>query len=315
MINVFCTAPIGRFLNELNVPDKIELRVDEYATGRALEEGLVWCDAHISNARVKLDLGMLSKAKNLRYIFQPSIGNENLSDCLLESNIVIDGLLSQVEFRESNTTTAEHTLTLILAAMKEFRSLTDDVVDNGLWDNRRYHISDLADATLGIIGFGVVGKGLRQLVSGFKCNVLVYDPYIDDDEMKDFNVSKVSLEILLEQSDVISLHCPLNKETYKILNSHNCVNLKMSSVIVNCARGGVVCEEMVSKKIANSTLRGYAADVLEGENPQGVKDHNLVAEASRNKNIIISPHVGGSSYVYMRKIFQLAIGKIVQEVG
>jgi D-3-phosphoglycerate dehydrogenase len=314
LINVFCTAPIGRFLDELDVPDNIELRVEEYATGSALEEGLIWCDAHISNARVKLDLGMLSKAKNLRYIFQPSIGNENLSACLRGSSIVIDGLWSQVEFRKSNTTTAEHTLTMILTAMKQFRNLTDDVVDNGLWDNRRYHISDLADATLGIIGFGVVGKGLRQLASGFKCNVLVYDPYIDDDEINDFNVSKVSLETLLEQSDVISLHCPLNKETYKILNSQNCINLKRSSIIVNCARGGVVCEEMVSKKIGNGTLKGYAADVLEGEDPQGVKDHHLVTEASRNMNIIISPHVGGSSYVYMRKIFQLAIDNIAQEV-
>lgn len=281
MIKVFCTAPINRFLDKLTIPQNLDLRVMEYATGDNLVDGLNWSDAHISNARVKIDSSSLSEAKQLKYLFQPSIGSENLDISIYDLKFKVDGLWNQVDFRRNNMTTAEHSISLILAAIKNLRALTDDVVSSGAWDNRKYLISDIQNCTVGIIGFGVVGQGLRKLLTGFGCNVIAFDPYIEEKTFQDLNVENVTLKQLIEKADIISLHCPLNKETYRILNHESCKNIKSSTVIVNCARGGVVCEDMILDKISDKTLAAYAADVLEGENPAGVADHRLVKAAEK----------------------------------
>lgn len=314
MIKVFCTAPINRFLKELKIPPNLDLRVIEYATGKDLIAGLNWCDAHISNARVQIDSSILSEAKNIKYIFQPSIGSENLDKSIYSSKIKVDGLWNQIEFRKNHNTTAELAISLILTAIKNFRALTDDVKTSGSWDNRRYFIRDIQHCKVGIIGFGIVGQGLRKLLKGFGCDVMAYDPYLEDKIFLDLDVQKVKLEQLIKKADIISLHCPLNSETYKMLNNESCANMKQNTVIVNCARGGVVCEEMVLDKLAEKTLGAYAADVLEGENPAGVASHNLVQAAEKYNNLIITPHVGGSSYAYMRSIFQLAFDRVVEEI-
>ena len=309
-IKVFCTAPINRYLKYLEIPSNINLKVNEYATGQDLMSGINWCNRHISNARIKLSNELFEQGSCVDKIYQPSVGFDNIEIDISKFDINISGLWNEVEFRKSNLSTAEHTLSLILAHLKNLIKLVDDVKSSGRWDNRSYHIKDLCDQKVGIVGFGCVGQGLAHLVRAFRSNILVYDPYIDTSNFINQSVRFVDYYTLLQSCDLISFHTPLNEETKNMFNQDHIEKCSKKPLIVNCARGGIVNESDIIKGLNSETISGYVTDVLEHENPLGVNGNKLVESSYKDQRILITPHVGGSSFNYMKKIFQLALDRI-----
>ncbi|MDC3092783.1 hypothetical protein OA410_02160 [Paracoccaceae bacterium] len=307
---VFCTAPIGRFLPDLNIPNNIELKVNEYATGKELLSGLKWCNRHISNARVVLDNDLLDRSGNVSMIYQPSIGSDNIAFNDLNVNVKVSGLWEEVDFRHSRLTTAELTLTLILSHLKNITQLIRDVKNSGMWDNRPYYIRDLADLNVGIVGFGCVGQGLAKLISPFGSKIFATDPFIDKDMFREAPVRFRNFKELLKCCDIISFHTPLNNSTQKMLGTKEINECKERPLIVNCARGGIVNESAIIDALKSNKICGYVCDVLEGENPAGVGGNQLLKFSKNDNRVLISPHVGGSSFNYMRDIFQIALDRV-----
>ena len=96
--------------------------------------------------------------------------------------------------------------------------MSSNVENNFSWDNRKYFFNDIRNSTIGIIGFGNIGRKLYELLKPFNCNILVYDPYISNAETSQYDVSKTDLNSLLIASDIVTLHVPLNKETKYLID-------------------------------------------------------------------------------------------------
>jgi phosphoglycerate dehydrogenase-like enzyme len=159
-------------------------------------------------------------------------------------------------------------------------------VKNNLW----YQIKgrQLSGCTVGIIGCGNIGKDLVKLLKPFNCKILSHDIRSFNKFYQDNNVLPVSLEELLKESDVVTLHLPLDKSTKNIINKNKLQMMKNSAVLINLARGGLVDEVALKKILLEKKIAGAALDVFETEPP-------INNEFALIDNVLITPHIGGST--------------------
>jgi len=195
---------------------------------------------------------------------------------------------------------SDHALALILALVRKI-SLMDRDVRNGVWSYKKaVPVRRLSDMTLGLIAFGNIARRVAAKAEafGFK-RVLVHDPYVSDGRQYpryDF----VSLDTLLEQADIISVHAPTTAETKHLINRQTLSQMKTSSFLVNTSRGALVNEADLVAALREGKLAGVALDVLENE--KDVTNHPLFEFA----NVIITPHMAwystGSIAELQRKV-------------
>jgi phosphoglycerate dehydrogenase-like enzyme len=153
--------------------------------------------------------------------------------------------------------------------------------------------SELSGKTVGIVGTGAIGLRTAELLKAFGCNLLGYSTTVKE-EGKKLGIKYVSLDELLEASDIITLHTPLNKETRFLINSKNIVLMKPNAILINCARGEVIEIDAVAKALNEEKIAGAAIDVFETEPPLPL-DHILFSA----KNTILTPHVAFATHESM----------------
>ena len=309
---VLITAPLLRFPDLIKIAEKyFSVEIYEYMPYAELKKQIYKYDGLLINARIKFDNELINKASKLRAVFSPTIGYDHVDlKSLNDSHINFSAIGLESEFRKTLWSTAEHALTLMLNVYRNIKPMNFEVENNFSWDNRKFFFNDIRNSTVGIIGFGNIGRKLCALLRPFECKILYYDPYVDLSVNNDFNVRKVSLHELLKMSDIVSLHTPLNDETKHLINHQEFSLMKPNSVIINTSRGGVINELAFISAIENKIIWGGAFDVLENESPFGVEHSALVNFAKKNQNILITPHVGGSSNDYLHKIFLYSIEKL-----
>ncbi|MCH7935548.1 MAG: phosphoglycerate dehydrogenase [Proteobacteria bacterium] len=160
-----------------------------------------------------------------------------------------------------------------------------EVLD-GVW---RQHVGrQLSKRTVGIVGYGHVGKDLGRLLRAFGCKVLAHDILDFPDFYAESGVEPAGLEELLRQSDVVTLHLPFDETTANILSAERLALMKPDAVLINTARGGLVDEEALKGALKDGRLLGAAFDVFATEPPEDQELLNL-------PNFIVSPHIGGSA--------------------
>ena len=306
------TAPIKRFKDVISRCKKeYDLHIYEYAPYIELEKIIHQYDFLIPNARIKIDKNLIFKASTLKAIYQPSLGYDHIDVVSLkQKNIKFGAISLDEEFRSKFWTTAEHTLMLILASLRNFKEMVDDVDNKFLWDNRKYLIKDLRDLTIGIIGYGNIGRKVCELLKGFGSQILVYDPYVNHASINFDKIKKVSLQNLLKESDVLTLHVPLNEETNNLIAKSELNQMKESSIIINTSRGGILNENDFLWALENKKIFGGGFDVLKGESPDGISNSKIAQISKINKHITITPHVGGSGFKYMNEIFNHSITRL-----
>jgi len=156
---------------------------------------------------------------------------------------------------------------------------------------------------------GNIGSKVAHLCNVFGAKVSAYDPYLEEDEFPNY-VEKVSLDRIIRQSDIVTVHVPANDETQKMVDANAISKMKQKAYLLNVARGGIVCEASLLTALKADYIAGAALDVLEGESPFGVGDHPLVRFSVDRDNVLITPHLGGSSYPYMESIFLHSIDEL-----
>ena len=299
-MKVLVTAPIKRFpkvIKELNSFSDLTIR--EYLDQKKLIKIIHEFDGLIPNARIPIDKNIIEAGRNLKAIYQPSLGYEHIDTIALGRKKILFGCLAfDKKFKKTLWSTAEHTLTLILSLIKKINYANHEVKKFGKWDNRKFHIEDLGTKTVGIIGLGNIGSKVAKLSKDFGANVIAYDPYVVSKKYK-----QLSLDKLCSQADIISVHVPFNKETKNLLSYKQFIKMKNKVCLINTSRGGIVNEKELRDFIKNNKNFMYGADVLEGESPFGVQNNLLVKLSKNHNNILITPHIGGSSFQYMEKIF------------
>jgi D-3-phosphoglycerate dehydrogenase len=148
---------------------------------------------------------------------------------------------------------------------------------------------DLANTTVGVVGFGNIGRKVARRLAGFEGEVLAYDPYVDDDAIRDFGATPVTLEELLGGADAVTLHVRLSEETKHLIGAEELETMKESAFVVNTARGGLVDEDALVEALDDGQIAGAALDVFETEPLP--EDHRLLGR----ENVTLSPHTAGST--------------------
>lgn len=201
---------------------------------------------------------------------------------------------------------AEAIVGWLIALSHHFRA-KDRIVREGCWDERtRWMGTELRDRTLGVIGFGGIGRALVGLLSGFGMQTpLVFDPYLDEASSTRDGVRPVSLLELLEQSDFVSINCPLTDDTRDLIGDNELAAMKSSAFLVNTARGGIVNENALYAALEAGKIAGAAIDCFDGEPLTAPHRFGTL------DNVLLAPHCIAWTYELFRDIGRTASQAII----
>ncbi len=241
-------------------------------------------DALFVRSAVKVNADVLAKAPKLRVIGRAGVGVDNVD----LPAATAAGVLVMNTPGGNAVAVAEHTLGLMLCMA---RSLPQAITStkSGKWEKKKFMGSELRGKTLGIVGLGYIGQEVAKRARGFEMKIIASDPYANPKIAKDLGVALVSLDELYGQSDYITLHVAITKETNKMLNDAAFAKMKPGVRIVNCARGELVDGEALARAIQSGKVAGASIDVFETEPPQA-GDPLLALET-----VLATPHIGGST--------------------
>lgn len=232
----------------------------------------------------KITAAVQDAAPRLKVICKHGVGTDNI-DIQAATQRGIPVMFTPLANFES---VAEHTLALILSLIRRIPN-EDKRIRNGIFDKKKYDGLELLGKTLGIIGFGHIGKRLAELVAPFKMKVVAYHPSCTGEALPPY-ISKVkNVADIFPQADIISLHCPLNQDTKGMINTETISQMKQGVYIINTARGGIVNENDLFHALQEGRVGGAALDVFEVEPPPA--DHPLF----QLNNVIFTTHVAGAS--------------------
>jgi D-3-phosphoglycerate dehydrogenase len=269
----------------LAILDAPDVQADNLRPSRAeLRECIGNYDALIVRWMTRIDADLLDRAPHLKVIGRAgaSLDNVDLEAASRRGIIVTNTPLMH------STASAEFTLGLLLALARKIPQ-AHQAVQSGEWSSRRqYFGSELEGKTLGLVGFGRVGRDVAVRAQAFGLEVLAYDPYIDDSEVKNTGVVLVDLDELLRRSDFISLHAPLNEETKRLIGADEIMRMKPGAYLINTARGALIDEEAVAVGVRSGKIAGVAVDAFTREPPIGSPLIGL-------PNVITTPHLGAST--------------------
>jgi D-3-phosphoglycerate dehydrogenase len=184
--------------------------------------------------------------------------------------------------------TAEHTFALMLSLVRHIAAAHHSVAA-GEWNRKAFRGTELCGKTLGIVGLGRVGTEVARRAMTFSMTVLATDPIADEGKAEELGVQLVDLEELLSSSDIVTVHVPLDDSTRKMIAGKQIDQMKHGAYLINCARGGVIDEEMVADACRNGKLAGVAIDVYSSEPPAGNPLLTL-------PNVVLTPHIGGATW-------------------
>lgn len=245
---------------------------------------------------IAIDEELLNHASNLRYIITPTTGLNHIDLATAKAkDICVISLKGETDFLNNIKSTAEHTWALLLALIRRIPAASSDVLQ-GNWQRERFLGSELNGKTIGIIGFGRLGRIVARYAQGFDMKILVND--IDPTSLKNLPLGyqSCSLKELLSKSDIISLHIPFNEENKYFFDSSKFKQLKSNSILINTSRGEVIQEEALLEALNNNGIGGAALDVLWDDSSWSSyipPKHALIQYAKENENLIITPHIGG----------------------
>lgn len=263
-----------------------------------------------------VDRAIINKAHRLKAIATATTATNHIDETAAnERQIKVISLKGERRFLNSVYSTAEHTFGLILALLRKIPSAQADVF-KGRWRNDCFRGRELYGKTLGIIGFGRLGQMVARIARGFQMKIFAYDT------KKDINypagVRKVSLDRLLTDSDIVSLHIPLGEQTKGFMSEQLFKKMRKGSYLVNTSRGAILDEDALVRRLKMGHLAGAAVDVLTGEEKPGFRigQHPLVKYAKTHNNLIITPHIGGAALEAIEKtdiFIAQKLGKFFQD--
>ncbi|WP_080777067.1 2-hydroxyacid dehydrogenase [Chryseobacterium phocaeense] len=260
----------------------------------------------IIRSRIPLDKNFLEKGKNLKFIARVGAGMENI-DIPAAERLGIQLINSPEGNRDS---VAEHVVGMLLILMNRL-FIASQEVKNGIWLREENRGDELLGKTVGLIGYGNMGKATAKRFSGFGCKVIFHDilPGLSDEF-----ASQVSLEELKASADIISLHIPLTSETHYLVDEKFISEMKKDFYFVNTARGKNVETKYLVQALRAGKVKGVCLDVLEYEKSSF---ENLETENEDlqylldSEKAIVTPHIAGWTHQSKEKLAQVIVDKIV----
>ena len=245
-----------------------------------------------------LSANVIDQLTELKIVCKFGVGLDNIDvDYLKKKNINL-GWKPGI----NASSVAELALSYIILTLREASQLNRKML-NFEWQ-KVINSRDLSGMTIGIIGYGHIGKKLASYLAPHECNIIIYDPFLEDDSHPIELVNYVSFEYLLKNSDAISIHIPLNESSRGMIDRTELSLMKKGSVLINLARGGIVNESALYKELKSGNLGAAAFDVFEDEPSNSSR---FVSELLHLENFFCTPHIAGTSNQTIERLGQSAI--------
>ena len=294
-------------LNQLN--DLGFTNEEDYTSSKEeIEAKIHLYDGFIIRSRFSIDKHFLDKAKNLKFIGRVGAGLENI-DCDYARTKNIELIAAPEGNRNA---VGEHGLAMLLSLFNKLNK-ADKEVRNGKWLREENRGIELDGKTVGLIGYGNMGKSFAKKLRGFDVKVLCYDL---KNNVGDENCTQVSLKELQEKSDILSLHTPQTDLTKNMINANFINSFKKNFWLINTARGSAVVTKDLVAGLQSGKILGAGLDVLEYEKSSfenlfsDVKMPEAFQYLIDTENVILSPHVAGWTIESKEKLAQTIIDKI-----
>jgi D-3-phosphoglycerate dehydrogenase len=241
---------------------------------------------------------VINSADNLKVISRYGIGCDRVDiEAAKEKGITVTNTPGA-----NSDAVADLTLGLMLALARAIPML-DNSTKQGEW-KRRTGI-ELGERTLGLLGFGMIGKAVARRAIGFGMKVIAYDPYMDEKYAQENGVLSCSLEQVISGSDFISLHLPLLESTANIIDKESIAKMRSGTFILNTARGGLIDEEALFEALMSGHLSGAALDAYENEPP----DASL--PLYQLQNVVTTPHTGAHTAEAALNMATMAVDNLI----
>lgn len=268
-----------------------EVIVKNKTSKEELAKELAQYQGIIVRSRMILNKDFISKGKNLKFIGRPGAGLENIDVEFAESQ----GIKIFRSPEGNRDSVAEHGIGMLLMLFNKLNQANSQV-KQGIWDRKANWGIELKGKTVGLIGYGVMGKAMAQRFSGFGINCIVYDKYLSN--YGDEFAKEVSLNEIYEESDVVSLHTPLTHETKGMIDKEYLSKFKKPIYFLNTARGQSLVLNDLVEFLKSGKILGACLDVLEYEKTsfeEMFKEDKTSAfdYLAKAENVILSPHVAG----------------------
>ncbi|WP_100627249.1 2-hydroxyacid dehydrogenase [Algoriphagus formosus] len=279
-------------------------------TRSEIMEDLTLYEGLVIRSKTPMDRALLEKAHNLKFIARAGAGLDQIDlEYLAENEIQLFHAA-----KGNRDAVAEHAIGGLLALMNHLIK-SDKEVRKGIWDREGNRGYELKGKTVGIMGYGNMGRAFAKRLKGFGVDVLAYDKYKKDFE--DNLVQEVIWEKLKAESDILSLHVPLTEVTRNFFTFDELESFAKPFWLINTARGEVISFETLNKALDAGILRGAVLDVLENEkfNRFSSEQKAEFEKLANRENVIFTPHVAGWTFESYEKINEVLVKQIKKAFG
>jgi len=265
----------------------------------------------VIRSKFKIDKDFLNIAKKLKFIARAGAGMENI-----DTEYATSKNIKCINSPEGNKdSVGEHTLGMLLTLFHKI-NIANNEVKNGIWDRQSNIGTEIQGKTIGILGYGNMGSAFAKRLKGFDAKVIAYDKYKTN--FSDDFVKEVTEEEYFNNTEILSIHVPLTEETLFLVNNEYINKFKKLKYIINTARGKVIKTDDLVKNLKSGKIQGACLDVLEYEKHSfkdifAGKNSPTLKYLINSNNVILTPHVAGSSDASYRKIANVMAEKIINE--
>jgi D-3-phosphoglycerate dehydrogenase len=241
-------------------------------------------EAFLIRSYTKITPSLLDEYPNLKYVLRAGVGLDNV-----DVNACVKRGIKVINSPGSNANAVSELVVCFIILLLRRIPVQINLLRNGGWRSKKEIGSELKNKIIGFIGCGAIGKLVTEKLLNFGVKeILAFDPYLDKATLKKRNASKCELDEVLKNSDIITLHLPLNTETRNLINKEKLALTKEGACIINTSRGGIINEEDLVKALKSGHIGGAALDVFENE-------PDFRKEFLEFPNVILTPHIGGFS--------------------
>lgn len=208
---------------------------------------------------------------------------------------------------------ADHTMALLLAVARKIIQMdkATRICDWSIKD--KINIKRIAGKNLGLIGFGRLAKAFAERAKAFELQIYAYDPYVESREMQKFGVIKVNLlEDILKDCEYVSLHLPLNSQTFHLIGEKQLRMMKSSAILINTARGAIIDEDALIEALSEGWISGAGIDVFEKLNPFEEIPTKQYSPLFLLENVVLTPHAGSNSDEALKEMKVRAAKEVVR---
>ncbi len=270
-------------------------------TAQELKNTVASYDALLVRSRTKVTKEIIEAGKNLKAIGRAGVGLDNIDlDAAKAKGIKV------VNAPESLTQSVIELVIGFMVALSRYMCKADKTMKEGKWLKTEFIGHELYGKTLGVVGFGRIGRGVAKVARSIGMKILVYDVVqVDEKTLSEYDAKQVSLEEVLKNSDFVTLHVPGGPQTYHLIDISKLKLMKPSAFLINTSRGNVIKEDDLVYALKSKMIAGAALDVFEVE-PPGNK------ELLSLDNVILTPHIGGETFEAQRLAATLTVSRLIE---